>query len=61
MSDIPLFCECGNRLGLRRDDENWISVHRGRILQFKYPEILVTCEDCQRTTRFDRLLDTKLS
>ena len=64
-SDTPLYCECGNRLGLRRSDGVFASVHRGRIITMldlsdNY-RIRITCEDCQRTTSIDKLATAKLS
>ena len=64
-TDTPLYCECGNRLGLRRSDGAFVSSRGGRSLTIlnafidRY-DLSVACEDCQRTTRIDKLLDAKV-
>ena len=62
-SDTPLFCECGNRLGLRRLDGTYVSTHRGRTVTV--PNVIVVtnvpkrpwvmCEKCSRVTEVDKL------
>lgn len=67
----PLYCPCGNRLGLRRSDGAFVSRQKGRTVEI-YPvrsvefnalhtatatPAKVTCESCQLTTEVDSLLD----
>ena len=70
MPDTPLYCECGNRLGLRRSDGDYVSSRGGRTVAVSYYDLdhgraltktTVTCEDCNRATEVDKLLDAKLS
>ena len=69
MADTPLYCECGNRLGLRRSDGDFVSSRGGRTVAVRYYDqdngraltgTTVTCEDCNRTTEVDKLLDAKV-
>lgn len=64
MTDTPLYCPCGNRLGLRRSDGAFVSRHVGRtyVLHFAFGserehDYDITCEACARTTDYERLLD----
>ncbi len=60
MADTPLYCWCGNRLGLRRSDGQYVSVYKGRSLVFPFSNLAaITCEDCQRTIPVDKLATTK--
>ncbi|KKN34821.1 hypothetical protein LCGC14_0790010 [marine sediment metagenome] len=72
MPDTPLYCECGNRLGLRRSDGAFVSINRGRVVIIPHawpstPELgknsywpELTCEACGRQTTVDKLLDAKV-
>ena len=67
MTDVPLYCECGNRLGLRRSDGAFVSRHRDRTVTvpaafedvYVY-EVEIACEKCQRTTEVDKLRTAKV-
>lgn len=60
--NTPLYCPCGNRLGLRRSDGVFVSRRKGRTLTIVVDEAAqVTCEECNRTTDVDKLLDTAVA
>lgn len=64
MSDTPLYCPCGNRLGLRRGDAVFVSRHRGRkvaVEQTVPGMIQITCEHCDRTTDVDKLEESAVT
>ena len=67
MTDTPLYCECGNRLGLRRSDGTYVSARGGRTVTVPpnilrdFKEATVACEDCQRLTEVDSLSVDKVS
>lgn len=68
MTDTPLYCPCGTRLGFRRSDRAFVSRHTGRTYVL-YDAFLgpadsegdirfeVTCEQCALTKNYDELLD----
>lgn len=55
MPDTPLYCPCGNRLGLLRSDGTFVSRQKGRIITVEGGRVEVTCEACGRTTPVDKL------
>lgn len=71
MTDTPLYCPCGNRLGLRRHDDAFVWRHVGRtcVLYRAFAgdaaiseifELAITCEQCALTTDYGALLDKPL-
>jgi len=68
-ANTPLYCPCGNRVGLRRSDGGFVSRQKGRIIAVNFGNastfppsgISVTCEDCGRTTDVDKLLDVAVA
>lgn len=53
MTDTPLYCPCGNRLGGRRPDGTFVSQHKGRE---NLASRAVRCEVCKQLTEVDKLL-----
>ena len=66
MTDTPLYCGCGTRLGLRRSDGAFVSRHTGRtyvlrrafaVWEDDCPDLEITCEQCALTKDCRMLLD----
>lgn len=67
VTDTPLYCRCGTRLGFRRSDDAFVSRHTGRtyVLLRAFgdwgdgpePDLEITCEQCALTKDCTMLLD----
>ena len=54
MTNTPLFCPCGTRLGLRRQDGTYFSRHVGREYELA-PGSKLRCQECGQQTEVDKL------
>ena len=59
-----LYCPCGNRLGTRKPNGEFVSRKKGRAFNVagRYGDgISITCESCEMTTDVDKLQERAVS